>query len=472
MKDRIPKIIKLKEQDNEDNLIRTMILDPIARNMELLYFIRLLSSMENGNKIVAVNGKWGSGKTFFLKQFQLLCNYCAERFENQTEIEQCLNKYKNEIKDTAIQRFNLLQEECQEFVQEECCKVVYFNAWEYDNNDEPMKSLMYFLIEQYHIDYTSIAVDWKELGKKAIKFLTGIEYGEDCCEKKEPFLDIISNNDIKTLWKKLLDDIISEKCNKLYIVIDDLDRCRPEYAMKMLERLHHFANDDRVVFILGIDYGEISDMIEHFYGYRDSGNRFLAKIVDIFVDLENRQYEDYGKYLGDFIIRQKVKDGFPAIADLLVKVTSCVFEDFHMTLREMARYGETTKYIYAFYDEHAMRLAGGMGNTILKGIVLPYALGLNITNKNEYYKFISGGGGENFVGFIERHKELFTNIGVKQSELRQSFEEIYQFIVCVMNRDKDIIESRDIGDIRLYEETVSDIFQSINYLYDFEMDCD
>ena len=49
MKDRIPKIIKLKEQDNEDNLIRTMILDPIARNMELLYFIRLLSSMENGN---------------------------------------------------------------------------------------------------------------------------------------------------------------------------------------------------------------------------------------------------------------------------------------------------------------------------------------------------------------------------------------------------------------------------------------
>lgn len=133
-------------------------------------------------------------------------------------------------------------------------------------------------------------------------------------------------------------------------------------------------------------------------------------------------------------------------------------------------HGETTKYIHSFYDEHAMRLAGGMGNTILKGIVLPYALGLNITNKNEYYNFVNGGGEKKFVDFIERHKELFTNIGVKLPDLRKSFEKIYKFIVCVMNRDKDIIESRDIGDVRLYEETVSDIFQSINYLYDFETD--
>lgn len=129
MKERIPKIIKLEEQDNEDNLIRTMILDPIGRNIELLYFIRLLSSMENGNKIVAVNGKWGSGKTFFLKQFQLLCNYCAERLENQTGIKQCINKYKNEFGDTLAHRFNILEGECQEFVKEECCEVLYFNAW-------------------------------------------------------------------------------------------------------------------------------------------------------------------------------------------------------------------------------------------------------------------------------------------------------------------------------------------------------
>lgn len=38
-----------------------------------------------------------------------------------------------------------------------------------------------------------------------------------------------------------------------------------------------------------------------------------------------------------------------------------------------------------------------------------------------------------------------------------------------MSRDKDYIESKDIKNIRLYEDTVSDIFQCINRLYDFEI---
>ncbi len=42
------------------------------------------------------------------------------------------------------------------------------------------------------------------------------------------------------------------------------------------------------------------------------------------------------------------------------------------------------------------------------------------------------------------------------------------FFVCVMKCDKDFIETKDIKNIRLYEETVSQIFQCINCMYDFE----
>ena len=65
------------------------------------------------------------------------------------------------------------------------------------------------------------------LGKKVIKFLTGIEYGEDCLEKTNLFEDIIGNKDIKKMWATLLDEVINEDCNKIYFIIDDLDRCRP-----------------------------------------------------------------------------------------------------------------------------------------------------------------------------------------------------------------------------------------------------
>lgn len=65
--------------------------------------------------------------------------------------------------------------------------------------------------------------------------------------------------------------------------------------------------------------------------------------------------------MGNFVVCQKVKDGYPAISDIVSKVTKCVFEDFHMTLREMARYSETMEYISSFYDDYAERLAGGLG---------------------------------------------------------------------------------------------------------------
>lgn len=469
MKVSMPKMKKYEEKDGEKNLIKTMVLDPIKRDIELVYFIRLLSSMGTDNKIIAVNGRWGSGKTFFLKQFQLLCNYYADKVVNKVEITEYIKTYKEDIKRNRFSYFNLLQKECEQFVKEDCCEVLYFNAWEYDSNDDPIKSLMYFLIESYNLDYKKIKIDWKELGKKTIKFLTGLEYGENCLEKVNFFEDIIGNNDIKKIWTTLLDEIINENCNRLYIIIDDLDRCRPEYTVKMFERLQHFANDYRVVFILAIDYEEVLNMIEHFYGYRNSGSRFLEKVIDQFIDLENRQYDDYSEYLGDFVVHPIAKDRYPVISNIVNRTTKYVFEDFHMTLREMARYSEIMEYISSFYGGYAEKRAGGGGNTILKGIVMPYALGLNVTSKTEYYKFIRGEGREKFINFIERHEELFANIYIRRQDLNKVFEEIYQFIVCVMNRDKDFIESKDIENIRLYEDTVSNIFQCINRLYDFEI---
>jgi len=328
---------------------------------------------------------------------------------------------------------------------------------------------MYFLIENYELDYKKIEIDWKELGKKVIKFLTGIEYGEDCLEKTNLFEDIIGNKDIKKMWATLLDEVINEDCNKIYFIIDDLDRCRPEYAVKMFERLQHFANDERIVFILAIDYEETISMIKHFYGYKESGNKFLEKIIDQFVDLENRQYRSYNEYLGEFVVGSEMGSGYLMINNIVNRVTSYIFEDFHMTLREMARYSETMRYISSFYDKSAGRCSGDLGNTILKGIVLPYVLGLNITNKKEYYKFIKGEGEEQFIAFIKRHEELYTDIRMEKENMKKTFKKIYQFIVCVMNRDKYVLESKDIKNIRLYEETISDIFQCINHLYDFEI---
>ena len=45
-----------------------------------------------------------------------------------------------------------------------------------------------------------------------------------------------------------------------------------------------------------------------------------------------------------------------------------------------------------------------------------------IADKKDYYKFIRGEGQEKFISFIERHKELFTNIEIERQDLKKVFE--------------------------------------------------
>ena len=49
----------------EENLIKTLEADLLGRNQQLSYFYNLLLA-QKGASTIAVDGKWGSGKTFFI----------------------------------------------------------------------------------------------------------------------------------------------------------------------------------------------------------------------------------------------------------------------------------------------------------------------------------------------------------------------------------------------------------------------
>ena len=54
----------------EDNLIKTLQEDLLNRNKDVAGFYDLLSNDSWGNS-VAIDSRWGSGKTFFVKQTML-----------------------------------------------------------------------------------------------------------------------------------------------------------------------------------------------------------------------------------------------------------------------------------------------------------------------------------------------------------------------------------------------------------------
>lgn len=64
-------------------------------------------------------------------------------------------------------------------------------------------------------------------------------------------MDILSavktEEDIKECVRDVFNDIIVEEAEKLVVFIDELDRCKPSFAIEMLERIKHYFDDERII---------------------------------------------------------------------------------------------------------------------------------------------------------------------------------------------------------------------------------
>ena len=70
----------------------------------------------------------------------------------------------------------------------------------------------------------------------------------------------------------------------IVIVIDELDRCRPTYAIKLLEEIKHLFDVPGIVFILGLYGDQLAHSISGAYGPEFNGAAYLKKFI-------NRRYE-------------------------------------------------------------------------------------------------------------------------------------------------------------------------------------
>lgn len=79
---------------------------------------------------------------------------------------------------------------------------------------------------------------------------------------------------------------------KLILFIDELDRCLPEYAIKVLERIHHICNGVPVIQIIAIDKSHLADSICKVFGKnfdkqnpRHSMMQFVDSYLQKFIDV-------------------------------------------------------------------------------------------------------------------------------------------------------------------------------------------
>ncbi len=67
----------------------------------------------------------------------------------------------------------------------------------------------------------------------------------------------------------------------LVVLVDELDRCRPTYAVELLEAAKHLFNVNRIVFVLCLDRAQLACSVKALYGESFEADGYLWRFFDI-----------------------------------------------------------------------------------------------------------------------------------------------------------------------------------------------
>lgn len=90
----------------------------------------------------------------------------------------------------------------------------------------------------------------------------------------------------------ILEEHFGDKSHiKVYVMVDELDRCRPDYAVHFLETIKHLFNIHGIVFVLGVDVEHLKNTTRKLFGYDLVFEEYFRKFSHREVQLPTRGYE-------------------------------------------------------------------------------------------------------------------------------------------------------------------------------------
>mgnify|MGYP000594307839 CR=1 FL=1 len=125
-----------------------------------------------------------------------------------------------------------------------------------------------------------------ETGEKVIESASD-EIGEKIKESIEAKIESHeADKNTLLVFKQELAQLADKLEKPLVFIIDELDRCRPDFAIRLIERIKHFFDIPKIVFVLVMNKPQLLQSVKSFYGYDSEMNDdYLEKFVDFTVHL-------------------------------------------------------------------------------------------------------------------------------------------------------------------------------------------
>lgn len=271
---------KVKEINFEEEIFRD---DYIGRKEFCDNLVNLIKST-NAERAwsIGLNGSWGSGKSVVL-------NYLEKMLENEDVFFIKYNAWENDFyKDPLIAMISSIVD----YIEDNRTLGQKFGKL-LDNANEVLKKSIFDLCKVAGGKILDAALDLTPV-TKALKDTVKTVKGKTAEVKQEKEKKLTKTEDYKS-YKDLIKEVqvaIREivQHKKLVFVVDELDRCLPEYAIEVLERLHHIFGLEKketknLIVLLAVDKEQLDETIKQIYGARVNKDKYLEKFIDLQIDL-------------------------------------------------------------------------------------------------------------------------------------------------------------------------------------------
>jgi len=228
--------------------------------------------------VIALDSPWGTGKTTFIK---MLKNKIGQKHGN--------------------------------------IHTVIYNAWENDYCENPFDPLFYDIIsndifknEINKKNISNLAKCVRNLPKSLVKDRIS-RFGENTAntvneagnnfkalllKKLPPIKELEKERQAIANFKACLSNTVeSLNDQKLLIMVDELDRCKPLFAIKTLEIIKHLFDIPDIIFLLSVDFSQLRHSISTVYGQNMDSEGYLRRFVNHVIKLPEPAKDDYVSFL-------------------------------------------------------------------------------------------------------------------------------------------------------------------------------
>lgn len=372
--------------------------------------------------VICLDAQWGEGKTTFVKMWQNLLN------ENEIKsiyFDAFANDY---IDDTFI----ALASHIVTFVEEELHKNNPARK-KLDNFKEKASKVGVQLLSwgaKIGIKAATLGVikesDLEGLSEIKSDISNGTsnlasKFIEDRISSHKYEIDTITT--FKTTLEQIAKDINVKPKKPLVIIIDELDRCKPTYAVEIIEKIKHVFSVKNIVFLLVMNRQQLEGAIKSVYGVDIDAASYLQKFINVNCFLPKNRDDDIANDYKKYCIKLFKLHELNEIPDqnTLMEYISSLAKHFDLSLRQLEKSFTNISIFYAVNP---------------KGLNLPQLIALlaivRVSNHNVYSRLKN-----NKISFAELQKELQFPESFSKDNENWELKQIFEWIqYCVFSEEE------------------------------------